>query len=245
MTDSADPRAVRRPYGGQLRVVATRWGLEPSSVDSLGVLLDVLESDPHAPTTVRAREQAVEAHVADSLVALELPAVREARGIADLGSGAGFPGLALAVALVDARVSLVESAGRKCEFLRRAVDAAGLENVDVIHTRAEEWREGLGACDLVTARAVASLPVVAEYAAPLLREDGVLVAWKGRREPEEETDAAAAAAQLGLELEEVRRVEPFPAARDRHLHVYRKTGPTPDRFPRRPGMATKRPLRAP
>lgn len=223
--------------------LAERWGLGGGpTARALDALLTILESDPHAPTTVRARGKALDLHVADSLVALELPEVQGARRIADLGAGAGFPGLALAAALPEARVALVESAGRKCEFLARAVAAAGLENVEVVHARAEEWGDGVGACDLVTARALASLPVLAEYAAPLLREGGALVAWKGRRDPEEEAAGAAAAALLGLELAEVRSVQPFPAARDRHLHVFRKTGPTPDRFPRRPGMATKRPL---
>ncbi|HVE69514.1 MAG TPA: 16S rRNA (guanine(527)-N(7))-methyltransferase RsmG [Solirubrobacteraceae bacterium] len=222
--------------------LAERWALEDPVTRALGALLGALEGDPHAPTPVRAREEAVDVHVADSLVALDLADVRGAGRIADLGSGAGFPGLALAAALPDARVALVESVGRKCEFLARAVDAAGVGNVEVVHARVEEWREGLGACDVVTARALASLPVLAEYAAPLLREGGALVAWKGRRDPGEEASGAAAAAQLGLVVEDVRRVEPFPAARDRHLHVYRKAGPTPERFPRRPGMATKRPL---
>jgi 16S rRNA (guanine527-N7)-methyltransferase len=96
----------------------------------------------------------------------------------------------------------------------------------------------------VTARALAALPVVAEYAAPLLRMGGTLVAWKGRPDPAETADAAAAAAALGLEVVEVVRVKPHPAARHRYLHVLRKVAPTPPRFPRRPGAAAKRPLRA-
>ena len=222
-----------------------RWDLPRAAEDQLDALLDVLESDPHAPTTVRAREEAVDTHVADSLVALELPAVREARAIADLGAGAGFPGLALAAALPEARVWAVESASRKCEFLRRAVAAAELDNVEVVHARVEEWQAGMDACDLVTARALASLPLVAEYAAPLLREHGALVAWKGRRDAGEEAAGAAAARELGLTPESVHPVQPFPTTRERHLHVYRKTAPTPERFPRRPGMAAKRPLGPP
>jgi 16S rRNA (guanine527-N7)-methyltransferase len=85
--------------------------------------------------------------------------------------------------------------------------------------------------------------VLAEYAAPLLREGGVLVAWKGRRDEEEERDASVAAARLGLAVQEVRAVEPFPETQARHLVVLRKIAPTPDGFPRRPGMARKRPLR--
>jgi 16S rRNA (guanine527-N7)-methyltransferase len=112
----------------------------------------------------------------------------------------------------------------------------------VVHARAEAWPAGAEAHDLVTARALAALPVVVEYAAPLLAEGGALVAWRGRRDPDAEAAATRAAAEVGLEPVEVRRVEPYSAARDRHLHVFRKTAPTPPRFPRRPGMARKRPL---
>ena len=207
-------------------------------------LLDLLERDETAPTTVRDRAEALDVHVADSLSGLELPAVRGARRIADLGSGAGFPGLVLAAALPGARVALVESVGRKCAWLERAVATMGLTNVDVVHARAEEWAAGLDANDLVTARALASLNVLVEYAAPLLAEGGALVAWKGRRDPLEEADGATAAAQLAMEPRGVTRVQPFPAARDRHLYLYLKVGPTPNGYPRRPGMASKRPLRA-
>jgi 16S rRNA (guanine527-N7)-methyltransferase len=86
------------------------------------------------------------------------------------------------------------------------------------------------------------LALLVEYAAPLLADGGALIAWKGRREAAEEEAGAAAAAQLGLEPAGVLAVEPYPASRDRHLHLYRKSGPTPAGFPRRPGIARKRPL---
>lgn len=228
----------------ELVSLTERYGLPAAAAGQLSSLLDILATDPHAPTTVRLPEQAVHTHEADSLVALELPDVRAASAIADLGAGAGFPGLPLAVALPAAEVVLVESVARKCAFIRAAADAAGLTNVEVVADRAESWSAGLGTRDLVTARALAPLAVLAEYAAPLLREGGVLVAWKGRRDDDEERDAAAAADQLGLAVEEVRPVHPYPGAEHRHLHVLRKLGPTPERFPRRPGMARKRPLGA-
>ena len=116
-------------------------------------------------------------------MALELDEVRRAREIADIGSGAGFPGLVLAAALPDAHVALVESSAKKCAFLERAVGAMRLHNVVAVPERAESWRAGMGSRDLVTARAVAPLNVLVEYAAPLLRVGGALVAWKGRRDP--------------------------------------------------------------
>ena len=210
----------------------------------LDLLLELLASDPSAPTTVRDPAQARDVHIADSLSGLELPAVPAATAIADIGSGAGLPGLVLAAALPDAQVWLVEAASRKCEFLRRAVGAMGLPNAHVVHARAEDWPSGLGRHDLVTARAVDTLSVLCEYAAPLLRDGGALVAWKGARDAGEEADGAAAADELGLELVEIRPVQPYPASRDRHLYLYSKVGPTPNKYPRRPGIARKRPITA-
>jgi 16S rRNA (guanine527-N7)-methyltransferase len=219
-----------------------RFGLSADAIASLDAILRLQASDPAASTTVRDPADAIDRHVADSLVALELQAVRDARRIADLGAGAGWPGLALAAALPDARVALVESAVRHCAYLAKAVTVGGLANADVVHARAEDWPAGLGAHDLVTARALAVLPVLCEYAAPLLARDGVLVAWKGIVDAAETAAGAAAAAELGLEVVEVRQVRPYAAAERRTLHVFRKVAPTPSRYPRRPGMAAKRPL---
>ena len=226
----------------RLDELAQRFGVPPAGVESLRAILALQAQDPTAPTTVRTPKEATDRHVADSLVALDLEQVRAARRIADLGAGAGWPGLALAAALPDAHVALVESAIRHCRYLERAVAAGQVANAEVVHARAEAWPAGLGAHDLVTVRAVASLPVLCEYAAPLLAEGGVLVAWKGAVEAAEAAAGAAAAAQLGLEPLEVRAVEPYPAAERRTLHVFAKVAPTPARYPRRPGMAAKRPL---
>jgi 16S rRNA (guanine527-N7)-methyltransferase len=211
----------------------------PHAVEPLARILALQASDPTAPTTIRDVDAAADRHVADSLSALALAPVRGALQIADLGSGAGWPGLALAAALPDAHVWLVESAIRNCRYLERAVEVGGLENVTVVHARAEEWR---GAHDLVTARALAALPVILEYAAPLLADGGHVVAWKGAVASTEADDGAAAAGTLGLAPAGVFAVTPYEGARDHTLHVFRKIGPTPSRFPRRPGMATKRPL---
>lgn len=227
-----------------VRELVVRYGLGADAHERLQALLRTLAADPHAPTTVRDPDSAAEVHLADSLVALGLEPVRAARSIADLGAGAGFPGLPLAIALPDADVSLVESTARKCAFIEAAAEAAGITNARAVAQRAESWAEGSEAHDLITARALAPLAVVAEYAAPLLRVGGVLVAWKGRRDADEERDGAAAAEALGLVVEDVRAVDPYPGADHRHLHVLRKLAPTPARFPRRPGMARKRPLGA-
>jgi 16S rRNA (guanine527-N7)-methyltransferase len=224
--------------------LAAQHGLDGAAVDALRRLLAHQAADEHASTTVRDPGVAVDRHVADSLSALALPSVRGARRIADLGSGAGWPGLALAAVLPAAQVALVESASRRCRYLARAVAAAGLTNAEVVHARAEDWPEGLGRHDLVTARALAALPVLCEYAAPLLIGGGELVAYKGAVDDDEASAGRRAASELGLEPAGVLAVAPYPAARAATLHRFRKIAPTPTRFPRRPGMALKRPLGA-
>ena len=224
--------------------MAARFGLDVDQAERIERLLAALEAEPDPPTTVRERAGALDQHVADGLTGLEVPAIREAARIADVGAGAGFPGLVLAIALPRARVDLVESGSRKCDVIERLADAAGLRNARAVRARAEEWAtvEGREAYDAVTARAVAPLAVLCEYAGPLLREGGSLVAWKGARDADEERAGAAAAAAVGLEPDGVVAVEPFPGAHSRHLHLYLKSRPTPPRFPRRPGVAAKRPL---
>lgn len=228
----------------RLEEISRRHGLTDAQRGQLLCLLEVLASDRYAPTSVTSPREAVDVHLADSLVALELPEVRSARRIADIGSGPGFPGLALAIALPAARVALVDSAVRKCEFIERARSAGGVGNAAVVATRAEAWTDGLGVHDLVTARAVAPLAVLCEYAGPLLRVGGALVVWRGGRERGQEDAAARAAEVLGLEPLDAVRSRPYPGSIDHHLHLYLKVMETPPRFPRRPGIASKRPLGA-
>jgi 16S rRNA (guanine527-N7)-methyltransferase len=210
---------------------------------ALETLLELL-ADPRAPVSPSSVRRGREVHIDDSLSGLELEPLAVAGRIADLGSGAGLPGLVLAACLPDARVDLIESVARKCEFLRGAAERMELENVTVVCERSEDWAGGDGreAYDAVTARAVGSLATLAELASPLLREGGVLVAWKGARSPDEEAEAAGAAQRLAMETTDVRAVRPYAGSRDRHIHLLRKNGPTPNGLPRRPGMAAKRPF---
>jgi 16S rRNA (guanine527-N7)-methyltransferase len=227
----------------RLTELLARYNAAPESRPALVKLLDLL-AQPQAPTAVTEPERGVDIHIADSLAGLEVAELRTARVVADLGAGAGLPGLVLAAALPDTRVVLVEAASRKCEFLRSAVVAMELANAEVVWARAEGWSDGIGRCDVVTARALAAMPVLCEYAAPLLREGGVLVAWKGAVSQVEAADEHAAATFLGLRVEAVRSVVPYPGSERRTLHVLRKIRPTPPNYPRRAGIATKRPLSA-
>lgn len=223
---TADPAAgLDAGARGQLKTVLTLLGEERASVSSV------------------VDERAWRVHVADSLTGLEVPDLRGAERIADVGAGAGFPGLVLAVALPEAQVDLVESVGRKCEFMRGAIAAAGIPNATVLNARSEDLAaaEGREAYAAVTARAVGRLSTLAELASPLLKPNGVLVAWKGRRDPEEEQQLANAAESLAMHPEQILDVGDRAGSEHRHLHVIRKTGPTPSNLPRNPGIAKKRP----
>ncbi len=206
-------------------------------------VLELLAVEPASVSSITEPRRAWDVHVADSLSGLEVEQLVRAERIADIGSGAGFPGIVLAAALPSSEVDLIESVERKCRFARRALAEAGIANASARCCRSEQLAAGEGreAYDAVTARAVGRLSTLAELASPLLRHGGALVAWKGRRDPEEEAELARAQGSLGMRAEAVIAVAPFAASRHRHLHILRKAGPTPERLPRRPGLAKKRP----
>jgi 16S rRNA (guanine527-N7)-methyltransferase len=207
-------------------------------------VLELLREERASVSSVTELERAWRVHVADSLTGLELRELAEGGRIADIGSGAGFPGLVLAVALPEAHLDLIESVGRKCEFMRRAIETTRIANATVLNARSEELAAGekREAYDVATVRAVGRLSTLAELASPLLREDGVLVAWKGKRDPAEERQLENAADQLAMRPERILDVGDRAGSKHRHLHLVRKVGPTPAKLPRRPGMAKKRPL---
>ncbi len=216
--------------------------LDAGAREALKRVLELLAEERASVSSV-VDERAWRVHVADSLTGLQVPELVKAKRIADVGAGAGFPGLALAVALPDAQVDLIESVGRKCDFMLRAIEAAEISNARVLNTRSEDWAnaDGRGAYDVVTARAVGRLSTLAELASPLLKPNGVLIAWKGKRDPEEEQQLERAGESLAMRPEQILDVGAHAGSKHRHLHVIRKTAPTPTDLPRRPGMAKKRP----
>jgi 16S rRNA (guanine527-N7)-methyltransferase len=229
----------------RLRALCATWELPPGSEEVLEELLLLLERVPDAPSAITEPERAVDLHLADSLSALEILRSRPSlEALVDLGSGAGFPGLPLAVALPGVRVDLLEATRRKCAFLQHAIGELQLGNARVVCARSEEWGAGEGreAYDAVAVRAVGRLPTIVEYAAPLLRERGLLCAWRGRRDRADEEAGAWAAASLGLRPLAVSSVEPFIGAGARYLHTLERVAALPPGYPRRPGIARKRPL---
>jgi 16S rRNA (guanine527-N7)-methyltransferase len=193
-------------------------------------------------TAVRDRDEAVWLHVVDSLLGLPYVDKAPPGSLADLGSGAGFPGVPLL--LCSGRPGLlVESVGKKARFLEVAAGAL-CPSARVVCRRAEELAgEEPGSQSVVTARALAALPSLVELGSPLLSVGGVLVAYKGSPSEEEMERGRKAAARAGMrELEAVRLTLPRPQRAERTLVLYEKTGPPEMRLPRRIGLAQKEPL---
>jgi 16S rRNA (guanine527-N7)-methyltransferase len=209
---------------------------------SLETVLELLAAERASVSSVT-DERAWKVHVEDSLTGLDVPELRSAGRIADLGAGAGFPGLVLAVALPDANVDLIDSISRKTAFIAQAAEAAGIPNAQAITARAEDLAraEARESYDIVTARAVGRLSTLAELASPLLREGGLLIAWKGKRDEDEEQQLERASESLAMAPERILDVGHRAGSEHRHLHVIRKSAATPPNLPRNPGIAKKRP----
>jgi 16S rRNA (guanine527-N7)-methyltransferase len=238
-----------RTSGALQRVVASH-GLDQVQADALAAYVELMLGWRRSNVTgLTDPVTVVDTLIGDSLALLDVPQLREhADGVLlDLGAGAGIPGIPLVVALPSARITLLDAVSKKCAFLEAAVTACGLEGrAKVVCARSEHYAaagsQGREAHDVVLARAVAQLAVLAELAAPLLAEGGVLLASKTSSALAQEAEVAAAAAgRCGLAWE-----PPVPLAAsplDQAVcAVFRKTEPAPDWLPRREGMAAKRPL---
>jgi 16S rRNA (guanine527-N7)-methyltransferase len=166
------------------------------------------------------------------------------RSLVDIGSGAGFPGIPLKLAYRHLHLTLIESVGKKATFLQHIVDTLGLQDVSIVQARAEaagrdpQQRERY---DVATARAVAALPVLAEYALPLLRIGGRLLAPKGASIEDEQREAAPALARLGGRVQASAPVH-LPTLEERTMVVIVKTSATPAAYPRAVGVPARRPL---
>ena len=197
-------------------------------------------------TRITDPEEAVDAHFADSLMALTVPGLIPENGtVIDVGTGAGFPGLVLALACPGLKVTLLDSLQKRLDFLAEVIGKTGADNVTLVHARAEdgagkpELRERF---DLATARALAPLPVLAEYLLPYVRVNGSALCWKGPSLDAELTAGRRAAHLLGGRV-----ADPIPVSipgRDwqHSLLLIRKTGSTPKAYPRKAGVPSKDPL---
>ena len=187
-------------------------------------------------------------HHLDSLTAvLALPEWPDGLRVVDVGAGAGFPGVPLKIAFPGIRLTLVESVGKKTTFLAELVERLGLDDTEVLTTRTEELArvEGYrGQFDVALARGVGAMPVLIEYALPLCKGHGRLLAWKGKDGPAEAEGSANALMELGGEIAGIHSVDALspPLPSDRWLVCVEKVRRTPGRYPRRVGVPAKQPL---
>ncbi len=193
-------------------------------------------------TAICELEQIYEKHFYDSLLS-SFTFSYQNQSILDVGSGAGFPGLVLKIAFPQLRVTLLEPTGKRCRFLNEVIQQLHLEGIQVVQGRAEDvivpYREKF---DLVTARAVAGLPILAELCAPFLKVNGTMIALKGSRGEEELLQSQNALKELGLELSSSEQYPLPEEGQIRILYYFSKTKNTPKKYPRNFGAIKKHPL---
>jgi 16S rRNA (guanine527-N7)-methyltransferase len=236
-------------YSGLARATETLCGihLQPSQLEAFAWYASELQAwSNRASLSAITEPQEIETkHFLDSLscsLALDLTVGER---LVDIGSGAGFPSLPLQIAFPELSVTLIESIGKKADFCRHVIKQLELGRAEVLHTRAEQAGRDpacRGSYHWAVARAVARLPVLLEYALPLLVVGGRLIAQKGQSGPQEAQDAGRALELLGGRLQQVMPVELPGVAETRYLVVVEKVAATPVRYPRRPGIPAKRPL---
>ncbi|HDQ70718.1 MAG TPA: 16S rRNA (guanine(527)-N(7))-methyltransferase RsmG [Chloroflexi bacterium] len=199
-------------------------------------------------TAITDHEGVLIRHFLDSLSCLKvLPRGRLADGarMIDVGAGAGFPGIPLKIVCPKIRLTLLEATHKKVVFLKHVVDVLGLQNVEIIHERAETLGQDLThreQYDFVLARAVADMPTLVEYLLPLAQIGGMALAQKGHAAAAEAQRAEVAIETLGGRLRQLAPVELRGLAETRYLVVMDKIASTPEKYPRRPGMPQKRPI---
>jgi 16S rRNA (guanine527-N7)-methyltransferase len=216
-------------------------------LDKFRIYLDlILEWNSHFNlTAIRKPEDIVTKHFIDSLSCLQAFTGRFPKSLADVGTGAGFPGIPLKIVLADCRVTLIESVQKKADFCRLVTRNLELKDMVVVSSRVEELGQEKGyreTYDWAVARAVAGMPVLAEYLLPLVKPGGWMLAQKSKSAIEEVHQAGEVYRVLGGSLEEVIPVSIPGVDEDRLLVVVKKIGQTPKEYPRRTGLPARSPL---
>ena len=193
-------------------------------------------------TAITDPEEIKSKHFADSLALQQVFKLTD-QTVVDVGAGAGFPGIPLKIACPDIKLTLIEATRKKVEFLKHIVEKLNLQAVEVIWGRAEEIaREKREVFDLAVSRAVAEMRVLCEYGLPLVSVGGMFVAYKEEKVEAEVKAAENAIQRLGGKLKVIHKLKLPNTEIIRSLVLIDKISPTPLSFPRRPGLAKKRPL---
>lgn len=196
-------------------------------------------------TGITERDQVYMKHFYDSVSLAFYVDMEKVGSLADIGSGAGFPGIPLKICFPHLKLTIVDSLNKRINFLKHVADSIGLDEVELLHGRAEEvarkhgYRDGF---DLVTARAVARMAVLNEFCLPFVKVGGQFAAMKGSDPTEEIAEAARSFKELRGSLRKVNSFSLPVEESDRHIVVIDKKGPTPMKYPRKAGTASKTPL---
>jgi 16S rRNA (guanine527-N7)-methyltransferase len=226
------------------KLIPAEWNVPRSALSGMEKHWALINACPLNLSAIKDVYTAAEKHYWDSLMLL--PFINEGMTAADIGSGGGFPGIPLALCREKTRFTLIDSMAKRCDFLNYCAEELCLNNTLIINSRAEKLARGekRESFDLAFARALSSLPALLEYSLPLLKTGGILLAMKGDKSKTEEEALLCrnALSILGGEyLGSEKYVLPFSALR-RSLAVFKKVSPCPEKYPRREGMAEKRPL---
>lgn len=198
-------------------------------------------------TAVRDRDEALQKHIADSLSCDFMEEYEASENVIDIGTGAGFPGVPLAIVSPDKKFTLVDSLNKRLRIIDELTGELGIKNITTVHGRAEDVgksKEHREQYDICVSRAVASLDVLCEWCLPLVKKGGYFVAYKGENVSRETEDAASAIKLLGGKIVEIRKVQTEEESISGHVLVMiKKVKNTPSKYPRQAGQARKNPLR--
>lgn len=227
----------------QLNIEATPELLEKFE----GYMDAVLEWNEHVNlTAIKDREEFVQKHFVDSILCYGRSEMDKAEKVLDLGTGAGFPGVPLALIYPEKKFLLVDSLNKRLKIITEICGKLGITNVEVLHGRAEEigrMKDYREAFDVCVSRAVANFATLSEYCLPLVKKGGSFLAYKGPDAEDEIKLSGRAVGMLGGEIAEIFRPKLAGFEFDHNIVIVKKTKNTPAKYPRKPGTPAKEPLK--